>query len=172
MYFSLAQQQRLGLLAPPGGKMSDADEDSADGAAAEAAPLRAAAALGDAPSRVSVWRLADACGTRHGAVLLAFCAMGAVVMIVGTLTTAGVSLDFFECASLLPSSAPSGPVVHWCTPAAVQMTSMRTSCACMGMTPGSSTCASKHRPTSSGRGSPRGLSLASQCASNRRRKAS
>ena len=92
MFFSLSQQHRLGMLGGSGGEGAaggGADAEAVEGALGEAAPLSTSRSDGTVAGR-RVWNAADACGTRHGWVLLGFSAVGFVVMIAGTLTTAGL----------------------------------------------------------------------------------
>jgi hypothetical protein len=113
MLFSLTQQDRArraaaargdveGAAAAAGAAGHDAGSAAAAGTSEEeTTPLSSGAAAapkglgggiagGPGPLSAAVWRPADILSTRHGLLLLGFGALGLVIMVTGTLTTAGV----------------------------------------------------------------------------------
>jgi len=100
MLFSLSQQAALGLLpsvAGGGGGMAEGD-DEGEGAplarvkAVDAAAGRPPTASADGSTAYApgVWSFRALVGTPPGWLLLAWAALGALVMVAGTLTTAGL----------------------------------------------------------------------------------
>lgn len=93
MLFSLTQQESLGLLRQAQG----AAQSDEEGAESEGTPLAAAAgasssalATGSTAFAPGVWTRRAVLGTPHGWLLIAFSALGLLIMVTGTLTTAGV----------------------------------------------------------------------------------